>query len=419
MLRFTRVLTVPLLAAALGAAPLEARPTASGTPATRPATPAMAAHELGQSYLYLRVYEDSLQVRVEMTTDDLERALDFGWDETAPDEAAVIAREAEILAYIQPRMVTATQEGPLPLEYVGIRLSPLPIADYVVVTWRLDEPPPPEVDLGLTVLFEVDPLHRNMTVIEHNWKTGTFNAEANVVQVFGPSTGPQSLDLTSGSRLQGFIALVWLGVWHIWIGTDHILFLMALMLPAVLVRSGGTWKPVKGFREAFVNIVMIVSFFTIAHSVTLSLAALDVVRLSSRVVESIIAGSIIVAAVANLVPKLSVREWTIAFLFGLFHGFGFATVLGDIGLGREQVVLSLLGFNIGVELGQLAIVVVAFPILFAMRKSSLYPWILRLGSLFLIAVAGVWLYERVFDADVWLTELILTPFRWIPGLGGG
>jgi hypothetical protein len=107
-----------------------------------------------------------------------------------------------------------------------------------------------------------------------------------------------------------------------------------------------------------------------------------------------------VAAWANLVPKLKIREAAIAFAFGLFHGFGFATVLGNLGLGREHMVLSLLGFNIGVELGQIAIICAIFPLLFLIRKARAYRWIMGMGSLGLIALALIWLYERAFEVNV-------------------
>ena len=204
-------------------------------------------------------------------------------------------------------------------------------------------------------------------------------------------------------------------MWHIWIGLDHILFLIALVLPSVLFREGGRWEPVADFRTALIKIVTIVTFFTIAHTVTLSLAALDVVRLSSRLVESVIAGSIGVAAWTNLVPKINVKEWSIAFVFGLFHGFGFASVLGDIGIGREHLVLSLLSFNIGVELGQLAVVCAIFPFLFLLRKTPLFGWILRFGSWFLIFVALLWVFERTFDFNVPLLPIATAPFTWLFG----
>ena len=172
------------------------------------------------------------------------------------------------------------------------------------------------------------------------------------------------------------------------------------MLPAVLFRENRAWHPEPSFRRALINIIKIVTFFTIAHTATLSLAALGLVSLPSRIVESIIAGSIAVAAAANLAPGLNIREAAIAFIFGLFHGFGFASVLGDIGMGGEFLVLSLLGFNLGVELGQISIIAAVFPILFMLRKTRVYLWILRFGSLCLIAVALLWFFERLFGFNV-------------------
>ncbi|MBT8338335.1 MAG: HupE/UreJ family protein [Gemmatimonadetes bacterium] len=276
------------------------------------------------------------------------------------------------------------------------------------------------MDVFLSTGFDLDDDHRNLVVVEHNWRTSTFfqeGVEGQVAMILSPGNPRQALDLTSSTVFRGFLGFIWLGVWHIWIGIDHILFLMALTLPAVLARKEGRWVPVESFREALFNIVAIVTFFTIAHSVTLSLAALGVIELSSRFVESIIAASIAVAAWANLRPTLGIKEWTIAFAFGLFHGFGFATVLGDIGMGREYLVLSLLGFNIGVELGQVAIILAAFPILFALRRTRLYDWILKLGSWFLIAVALLWFFERAFDFNVPLGPILLAPFRAL--MGGG
>jgi HupE / UreJ protein len=238
-------------------------------------------------------------------------------------------------------------------------------------------------------------------VIEHNWKTGTFKSDA-IVGVFSPDQPSIAIDLSKSSSWRGFLAMIRQGVWHIWIGLDHILFLVALALPAVMVRTNGRWEPVGSFKKALIAIISIVSFFTLAHSVTLSLAALDVITLPSRLVESVIAGSIAVAAWANLVPKLKIREAALAFAFGLFHGFGFATVLGDLGLGREHMVLSLLGFNIGVELGQLAIISALFPVLFLLRRTVAYGWIMRGGSIALIGLALIWLYERAFDVNVQL-----------------
>ena len=113
----------------------------------------------------------------------------------------------------------------------------------------------------------------------------------------------------------------------------------------------------------------VVTAFTLAHSITLTLAALRLVELPSRLVESAIAASVVLAAVNNLVPVVERRRWMVAFAFGLIHGFGFASVLAELGLPQETLVLSLLGFNLGVELGQLAIVAVFLPTAYALRNT--------------------------------------------------
>jgi hypothetical protein len=151
---------------------------------------------------------------------------------------------------------------------------------------------------------------------------------------------------------------------------------------------------VPSFRPALLNVVAIVTCFTIAHSITLSLAALHVVRLPERPVEAIIAASIAAAALYNLYPRVAVREWMIAFVFGLFHGFGFANVLTDLDLERRYLALSLLGFNLGVEAGQIAIICLIFPALFLLRTRPAYTPMLRYASLLLIAIAGFWFVER-------------------------
>jgi hypothetical protein len=146
------------------------------------------------------------------------------------------------------------------------------------------------------------------------------------------------------------------------------------------------------------NIVNIVTAFTVAHSLTLSLAALDVVQLPSRLVESTIAASVALAGLGNLYPAMMARRWMIAFGFGLIHGFGFAAVLTDLGLPHDSMLLSLVSFNLGVELGQLAIVAAFLPSAYLIRRSWSYPrLVLTGGSLAVIVIALVWFTERAFD----------------------
>jgi hypothetical protein len=366
------------------------------------ATPhAAQAHSVGQSYIFLRVYEDSLVVTLELTTPDLNRRLNLGWNLSSVTRQDVEQNLAAIRAYVEPRFALRTADGELRPQYRSFDMLYLEVTNFILMRYVVTGTRgiPAALTSRFDALFDLDPKHRNFFIIEHNWKTGTFNSEA-IVGVFTPEQPTITIDLSKSAAWRGFVAMIKQGIWHIWIGADHILFLVALALPAVLLRTGGRWEPVPRFREALRAIVVIVSCFTLAHTVTLSLAALNIVALPSRLIESVIAGSIIAAAAANLMPRLRVREAALAFAFGLFHGFGFATVLGDLGLGREHMALSLLGFNIGVELGQLAIICAVFPVLFLLRKTTPYRWALAGGSVGLIALSSIWLYERVLDVNV-------------------
>ena len=196
------------------------------------------------------------------------------------------------------------------------------------------------------------------------------------------------------------------GIWHIWIGFDHILFLLTLLLPAVLIRrpgprGGGAWEPVGELRGAVGGVVRVVTAFTVAHSVTLSLSALGLVAPPARLVEVVIAASVVVAALNNVWPIVTRRVWLVAFVFGLVHGFGFANVLQELGMPRRLVLLALFGFNLGVEIGQLSVVAVFLPVAYALRRSTAYRRFgLLAGSWVAAGLAFVWLLERALDREL-------------------
>ena len=363
-------------------------------------SPALA-HAPRQGYMFLRLHSDSLIARLELNLADLEGVLRLGWNPTVrPTREEVGVRLAVIRRYAEAHFALGAGEARLVPVFRDFSFRTADNAEYLLLDYLVSAPPPSRLTITLTPFFERDGMHRNLVVIEHNWRTGTFDNEMNVSTIHSPADPTQVLDLTSSSLFRGFLALVRLGVWHIWIGLDHILFLVALILPSVLTRRDGRWQPAERFGGALVKIVTIVTFFTVAHTITLSLAALGVVELPSRLVESIIAGSIAIAALHNLRPMARVNEAAIAFAFGLFHGFGFATVLGDLGLGTEHLVLSLLGFNLGVEIGQVAIIAAIFPLLFFARTLRVYQGVMRAASVALIAIGLLWVTERTMNFNV-------------------
>jgi len=243
--------------------------------------------------------------------------------------------------------------------------------------------------IDYSLLREEDPSHRGLL---------TLRAQAAVqTAVLGGNTAARAFDLDDPSPWEAIGEYLRAGVWHIWSGIDHLLFLLSLLLPAVLLREGGHWRPVPRARPAFISILKIVTAFTLAHSLTLSLAAFDIVRLPSRLTESAIAASIIAAALNNVFPVITESRARIAFAFGLLHGFGFASVLADMGLPHGARLLSLLAFNLGIETGQLAVVLLVMPAVYCFRKQLLYrrtvlPW----GSAAIATLALVWLVQRAF-----------------------
>jgi len=366
------------------------------------------AHSPDQSYLYLRIYKDAIGGRFEMTAKDMNTAMGLNLDKKLSLEA-LRPHLPTIQKYLISRSsfeaggktftVRFTEPTVLNLEETD---------DFVRLHFDLDgvEVVPDGLDIGYNVLFDKDPIHRGLLIVEYNWKAGIVDNEALMSNIYSGEDTQQHLSLKDASILKGFIALVKLGVWHIWIGLDHILFIIALILPAVVRREKNTltganeWVPVDSFGSAFWYILKIITFFTIAHSITLALASLNIINLPSRIVESIIALSIALAALHNITEIFKSKEWIIAFGFGLFHGFGFASVLGEKGLSGDYMVLSLLGFNVGVELGQVLIICMVFPILFLIRKQKFYPSIIKFGSIILILISIYWFIERGFEVDL-------------------
>jgi hypothetical protein len=249
--------------------------------------------------------------------------------------------------------------------------------------------PAPTLTVTYNLLFELDSQHRGLLNLQRGDRTSTlvFSPDRRTVQE--GSTSPQSNAFTSYVRE---------GVWHIWSGYDHILFLLALLLPSVLRRTAARWRPAPRFRTAFMNVLKTVTAFTVAHSITLTCAALGVISVPSRLVESTIAASVAIAALNNLVPLFRERTWPVAFVFGLVHGLGFANVLFELGLPSGALYAALIGFNVGVELGQLVIVAAFLPLAFALRPTWIYSRLLLVGgSVCIVLMAAGWFVERAFD----------------------
>jgi len=353
-----------------------------------------SAHKPSDSYLSVALDGSRIEVRWDIALRDLDYAIALDTDGSGTITwGEVRSRQADIARYATSKLsLREVGAGECPL---GPRRS-LRITDHSDGTYAVLEleamcaRAPTAIDVDYELFFELDPLHRGIARIDDG--AGTRTA------IFSASDRTQSFSSSTTAPVRQLGAAVKLGVTHIFEGIDHLLFLVALLLPSVLSPRGPrAWEPVPRLRPALVDVFKIVTAFTLAHSITLSLSALEVLRLPSRLVESGIAASVVLAALNNVWPVLRGERWAAAFALGLLHGFGFSATLMDMGLPRQNLVLTLFGFNVGVEIGQACVVAVFVPLAFLARRTPSYRWgALVAGSLAIALVASVWMVERAF-----------------------
>ena len=364
------------------------------------------AHKPSDSYLTMSVPTggSDVAVRWDIALRDLDYVLQLDRDnDGALTWGEVRSRGDDITKYATANLVLSSKDKPCVLTTTApMQLDKHSDGTYVVLSLSaacgaaLSD----ALQVKYSLLFDVDPSHRGLV----QWLPPGEKEALSVI--LGTETATQNLPFQPPSQWQSFKQYVVEGVWHIWIGFDHILFLLSLLLPAVLIFKKINEKsneikqlqPADSFWSAFKEVLKVVTAFTLAHSITLTLAALGYVSLPSRLVESVIAASIIVAAISNIRGNLDTKRWVMAFGFGLIHGFGFASVLADLGLPQNALVTALIGFNVGVELGQLAIVAVFLPLAFWLRATKFYQvGVFKWGSILIALMALYWLVERVFD----------------------
>jgi hypothetical protein len=372
------------------------------------------AHKPSDSYLTLEVRGSEVTARWDIHLRDLDFAIGLDADgDGRITWGELRGSHDQIAAYATARLGLRADGQLCTARVGGQQVDEHSDGAYTVLMLRYAcATEPKSLALDYTLFADTDPQHRGLLSLTD--AGGTRSA------VLGPHAPQQAFVIgqpaSSASQLWAYLRE---GVWHIWIGFDHILFLVSLLLPAVVVwsargpsavaaghshkvaRGAGGWQPATAFGPALWDVVRIVTAFTLAHSVTLSLAALGYVSLPSRLVESAIAASVVLAALNNVWPLFRGRRWTVALVFGLIHGFGFASVLADLGLPQGALALALLGFNVGVEAGQLAIVLAFLPLAWALRRTWFYRrGVLVGGSLMIALLAGLWLVERAFDVRI-------------------
>jgi hydrogenase/urease accessory protein HupE len=341
-----------------------------------------SAHDVGLSTAEVRCGADKIEVDIVLALKDLGTVLDLDANRDGVVTSAECAANQEAighyvteacLLWVSGETVPPVAVRSAPDETNAIKLSlSFPARRVKTATLRFD------------LIRDFPDGHRMFVVVVDS--AGALIAEqlltersAEITFAVGPSA-----NATASSQLPSFVGFIKLGVEHIGTGYDHLLFLFALLLAA------------RDFRSA----VVVISFFTLAHSVTLAAATFNLVQVPSRITEPLIAASIVYVGLENILRKGDPHgRWALTFCFGLVHGFGFASVLREMGVGGRAggVALPLLGFNLGVELGQLAVAAILLPLFWKLRA---YPWfasrLVPACSGLVVLLGAYWLVQRVW-----------------------
>ena len=422
------------------------------------ATPFAQAHKASDAYLTLHVDGAVVEARIDVALRDLDRDLDL--DTNADDRLSwkeVRTRWADIAALARTDIRLSADGARCTPDAAS---TPVTDANAPALTGHSDgryavlrtqwhcAAPVQQLSVAYELFAKTDPTHRGIARVSragasadgpapqlavlspgngwHRFKLPPMAAPAvasasaaDFVETPAPATLPPAAarptaDVDAApdadAAPSSFLGFVREGIHHILIGYDHLLFLLSLLLPAVWIRSAAAdprtgvtrvrWVPSNDLRLALANVLKVVTAFTVAHSITLALSVFDIVNPPSRWVESVIAASVVLAALNNISPVISEARWKLTFVFGLVHGFGFASALKDAGLAKGALAGPLVGFNLGVEIGQLCIVAVVLPLAWSLRGTRTYRGAFAAGSLAIAAVAGLWLVQRVFDLSL-------------------
>lgn len=370
------------------------------------------AHSSSNSYLTLSWPGDSLTLRADLHLRDVDLVFDLDadrdgqvtWGETQK-------RSAELNAWLSQGIGLTAARQACTLGTADLQASEHADGTYLSAQWAVACPGVDttaglaDVRLALrySLMFAQDSLHRGLLKVDLPDVSGDGGSSA-LLSPDRPEAQISSADSRPWNVLMRYTVE---GVWHIWIGIDHIVFLLSLLVLAPLQPSRKRihqrtflsitqWQAATQVRPVLLDVLAVVTAFTLAHSITLGLTITGWLTPPADLVEPAIALSVVLAALNNLLGVSALKRWRLALVFGLVHGFGFASVLLDLGLPASALLAALGGFNIGVELGQMAIVAAFLPVAWWLRHTRFYRWVVVVGGSLAVVVLGTfWTLERL------------------------
>lgn len=357
-----------------------------------------AAHDLRGTALYLDIGEHQVLLEAQLPVEQLRLAMEPSLQ--LPAAALLPAQSGPLTAYLQQHLRAAAPDGSAFALHVR-SLATQRIDDGEMLVAQVALAPPAGASarsftLGYDAIVHKVVTHNVYVFVRHDLKGALLGDKPELIGFLHFQNKHLVVDRSGGSWWRAFRSVATLGMHHIAEGTDHLLFLLMLLLPAPLLARRDGWGAPRGAVRSGLAVVKIVSAFTVGHSLTLLLGAVCGVHLPERPVEVLIAVSIAVSAFHALCPLFAGRETLLAGGFGLVHGLAFSSALLRFGYDPATLWFSVLGFNLGVEVMQVALVLVIMPWLILLSGSRAYRP-LRIGGALLGAVAACgWVGERAF-----------------------
>lgn len=378
------------------------------------------AHPMPNSSVLLNIHDNKITGEIQLPLGELQSAIGLGVNDNSKDLIRRLRPTLKnyLLLHIRP---TSFDKKPWTVEIGEMKVletSTTITGVYKELVVAFSITPPLNSDLR-NFYFDYDAIlhqvasHQILVNVKQDWQRGIVGEDSILHQI-----GVIALDIPSGkipvfqvslgqgSTWTGFKRMCQMGSHHISEGIDHLLFLLTLLLPAPLLVENKKWGKFGGWKYSLIRLLKIVSAFTLGHSLTLILAATQIVRLPTQPVEILIAISIFISAIHAYRPIFSGKEIWIAAGFGLIHGLAFAETLVNLDLGTKQLTLSVLGFNVGIELMQLVIVICIIPWLILLSKTPYYVFFRSIGSILVSLAAFGWIVERITNQPNIIVEWI-------------
>jgi hypothetical protein len=366
------------------------------------------AHQTPNTLVFLDASANRISLELQMPLTELELA--FGHNLTKDPEILIEKLGPQLKEYLKAHIhAYVSRDLPWQVEISSLHMSKGQYIENGIDYWELVAHvviTPQENQSTRKFMLDYDVImhqvmnHAALLTIRSDWETGMMNDTSKQAIVIARDMAvnvihPVEINLKHGNWFQGFKSMLMLGIEHIKEGTDHLLFLLTLLLPAALIAVGGRWAKAGTTRYSLVRILKIVTAFTIGHSITLLIGALGLIHFPGRPIEVLIAVSILVSAIHALKPIFPGKEIYIAAGFGLIHGMAFAQTLANLNLDMSRMVLSILGFNIGIEAMQIFVIAITIPWLIILSYTKIYDYVRITGALFAGIAAVAWIAERV------------------------